>query len=301
VASVLASGWCNDTADVGNDAARRTHAWAPWAGCASGPCEGIYQAIYDPTTLKVNTDPAVTRTGGMVARTCSVGSSGPVGCWRIDPSLAQGDNAFAVPGFGPTPISAPFYDYVVGTTEYRVWLSADTGYPVNISAALGVGSNARTALVWSSTAQLCDTVTGVGTCAAPQVFLRNSLTSGVADTSYRFGAPTGGTTLMCDWDGNGTATPGVFVNGNWYITNATNGGGPQMSFGYGNPGDIPVCGDWDGNGTQTPGVFRAGNWYLSNTSGHPTADLAFGYGNPTDAPVTGRWVPGAATTVGVVR
>ncbi len=180
----------------------------------------------------MNTDAAVTRTGGMVAETCAVPGAPSIGCWRIDPSLAQGDNAFAVPGFGPTPISAPFYDYVLGTTEYRVWLSADTGYPVNISAALTVGGNARTGLVWFTTAQLCDTVTRTGTCG-PQLFLRNSLTSGVADASYTFIAPRTGTTLMCDWDGNGTDTPGVFVGGTWYVTNSTVGGSAQMVFGYG--------------------------------------------------------------------
>jgi hypothetical protein len=299
-ASVMATRWCNDTADAGNDAARRARAWSPWGGCGSGVCESIYQAVYDPTTLHVNTDPNVSRTGGMVARTCSVGGDGTLGCWRIDPSQAQGDNAFAVPGFGPTPISAPFYDYVLGGTEYRVWLSADTGYPVNISAALTVGSNARTSLVWSTTAQLCDTVTQVGTCG-PQFFLRNSLTSGVADVNYTFIAPTTGTTLMCDWDGNGTDTPGVFVNGTWYVTNSTSGGGPQMVFGYGQAGDIPVCGDWDGNGTDTPGIVRNGVWYLTNTLGSGLADVHFGYGNAGDTPVVGDWDGNGTDTPGVYR
>ena len=225
----------------------------------------------------------------------------PWAAGAIDPSLAQGDNAFAVPGFGPTPISAPFYDYVLGSTEYRVWLSADTGYPVNISAALPVGTNARTGLVWSTSAQLCDTVTRVGTCG-PQLFLRNSLTSGVADATYTFIAPRTGTTLMCDWDGNGTDTPGVFVGGTWYVTNSTNGGGAQSVFGYGQPGDIPVCGDWDGNGTDTPGIVRGGVWYLTNTLGSPFADVHFGYGNGSgDTPVVGDWDGNGTDTPGVYR
>ncbi len=29
---------------------------------------------------------------------------------------------------------------------------------------------------------------------------------------------------MCDWDGDGIDTPGVFLNGTWYLTNATTGG-----------------------------------------------------------------------------
>ena len=61
----------------------------------------------------------------------------------------------------------------------------------------------------------------------PQLYLRNSVSTGIADSSYRFGTPPGGTTLMCDWDGNGTDTPGVFVNGVWWISNATTGGFAQ--------------------------------------------------------------------------
>ena len=300
-ASVMATRWCNDTADAGNDAARRATAWGPWSGCNSGACESFYQAVYDPTTLKIDTDPSVTRTGGMVARTCIVTGGVTVPCWRIDPALAQGDTAFAAPGFGPTPIADPFYDYVLDGTEYRVWLSADTGYPLNISGAVPVGANARLTVVWSGSASLCDTALEIGTCSGPQLFLRNSNTSGVADSTTIFAAPTSGTTLMCDWDGNGTSTPGVFLNGVWYVTNAA-GGAPQAVFGYGDPGDIPVCGDWDGNGTATPGVVRNGVWYLSNTLGAPYADVSFGFGNSTgDIPLVGDWNGDGRDTPGVVR
>ena len=40
----------------------------------------------------------------------------------------------------------------------------------------------------------------------PQLYLRNSNTTGIADTDYIFAAPRGGKMLMCDWDGDGTAT-----------------------------------------------------------------------------------------------
>ena len=122
----------------------------------------------------------------------------------------------------------------------------------------------------------------------PVLYLRNSVSTGVADASYRFGTPSGGTTLMCDWDGNGTDTPGVFVNGVWWITNATTGSFAQNVFGYGQPGDIPVCGDWDGNGTDTPGIVRGGMWYLTNTLGSPFADVHFAFGNGGDTPGGGR-------------
>jgi GH25 family lysozyme M1 (1,4-beta-N-acetylmuramidase) len=137
--------------------------------------------------------------------------------------------------------------------------------------------------------------------ASHHLYLRNSTTSGVADVAYPFGAPPGGRTLMCDWDGNGTDTPGVFVNGTWYITNSTSGGVADQVFGYGQPGDIPVCGDWDGNGTETPGIFRNGTWYLVNSLGQGIADVSFGYGNPTDTPVVGDWDGNGTDTPGIFR
>ena len=135
----------------------------------------------------------------------------------------------------------------------------------------------------------------------PTLYLRDSNTSGVADTTNRYGAPSGGTTLMCDWDGNGTATAGVFLDGVWYVSNTPGGLFPETVFGYGDPGDIPVCGDWDGNGTVTPGVVRNGVWYLSNTLGSGLADVSFGYGNPGDIPVVGDWNGDGRDTPGVVR
>jgi GH25 family lysozyme M1 (1,4-beta-N-acetylmuramidase) len=135
----------------------------------------------------------------------------------------------------------------------------------------------------------------------PSVYLRNTATSGVADSAFRVGAPGGGTTLMCDWNGDGVATPGVFLNGTWFVTNSNTGGPSQLVFGYGNAGDVPVCGDWDGNGTQTPGVFRAGHWYLTNTVGSGAADISLGYGNPGDTPVVGDWNGNGTDTPGVFR
>ena len=135
----------------------------------------------------------------------------------------------------------------------------------------------------------------------PQLFLRNSATTGVADETYVFGAPAGGTTLMCDWNGDGVDTPGVFRNGTWFLTNATTGGLSELDFGYGGPGDIPICGDWNGDGADTPGVVRNGVWFLVNSLGKPFADLTFGYGNPGDVPVVGDWNGDGTDTPGVKR
>ena len=164
VAQVLASRWCADTADAANPVARRANAWNPWHGCGSNgaTCESIYQTIYSTTTLHVTTDASVTRLGGAAVRSCQLNGGASMPCTRVDPSLAQGDDAFATPGFGPSPISAPFYDLVSGSTEYRVWLSNDTGYQVTVWASLPIGSNARTSLTWGIGSVLCDLVSHNG-------------------------------------------------------------------------------------------------------------------------------------------
>ncbi len=166
VADVIAGRWCADTADAANPVARRANAWNPWHGCGTNgvTCEAIYQTIYSATTLHVSTDSSVTRLGGAVVRSCQLNGGAPTSCTRVDPSLAQGDDAFATPGFGPSPISAPFYDLVSGSTEYRVWLSNDTGYQVTVWASLPLGSNARTSLTWGTGPVLCDLVSQNG-CA----------------------------------------------------------------------------------------------------------------------------------------
>jgi GH25 family lysozyme M1 (1,4-beta-N-acetylmuramidase) len=168
-----------------------------------------------------------------------------------------------------------------GWTSWTFWQYTSTGSIPGISTAVDIS---RFCCSLARLAEISGSPSG-----RPHLYLRDSLTSGVADRSYVYAAPAGGTLVMCDWNGDGVDTPAVFLNGIWYLTNARTGGLSQQEFGYGGPGDIPVCGDWDGNGTDTPGVFRHGSWYLTNTTGNPFADVAFGFGNPTDAPLVGDW------------
>jgi hypothetical protein len=134
------------------------------------------------------------------------------------------------------------------------------------------------------------------------VSLRSGLCSGGAEAVLTYGDP-GDVVLLCDWDGNGTRTPGVFRSGTWLLRNGSGNGPADVApFGLGDPGDVPVCGHWSGPGTaETAGVFRAGRFFLrfSNTTG--IADANFGYGNPTDTPVTGDWDGNGTTTPGVFR
>ena len=103
-----------------------------------------------------------------------------------------------------------------GWTSWLFWQYTSTG------SVPGIVGNVDISRFCCSVAKLAE-VSG-SPLGRPQLFLRNSNTTGIADQTYVYGAPAGGTTLMCDWDGDGVDSPGVFLNGIWYLTDATTGG-----------------------------------------------------------------------------
>jgi len=183
-----------------------------------------------------------------------------------------------------------------GWTAWSFWQYTSTG------AIPGIVGNVDISRYCCSLARLA-ALSG-SPSGRPHIYLRNSTTTGVANTDYVFSASAGGTLLMCDWNGDGTDTPGVFVNGTWYLTNSTTGGIPEIDFAFGDPGDIPVCGDWNGTGSDRPGVVRRGaalTWFLSNTLGSGFADRSFSYGDRFDAPLVGDWNGDGTDTPAVKR
>lgn len=133
----------------------------------------------------------------------------------------------------------------------------------------------------------------------PTWFLRNSLTTGIADSQFDLGNP-GDRVLACDWNGDGIDTPGIFRQGTWYVTDQLGAGGIR-SFTFGGVFDTPVCGDWNGDGKDSPGVYRAGTFYLRNSATTGPADFAFAFGDPSDQPAVGDWDGNGTDTVGVYR
>ncbi len=136
----------------------------------------------------------------------------------------------------------------------------------------------------------------VVTCTPPWIWDENCTTTSATDDNTRFhnapclGTPTPlptGIPVMGDWTGSGRDTPGVFVDGRWYLRRAD--GGPEIVFTFGNPGDLPVVGDWNGDGTDTPGVFRRGEWFLRDSNSTGVAHHSFGFGDPGDTPFVGDW------------
>ena len=113
-----------------------------------------------------------------------------------------------------------------------------------------------------------------------------------------------------DWDGDGIDTPGIYRNVNgvmtFFLINNNTGGFADVSFGFGQPGDLPIAGDWDGNGTVTCGVYRPGNQTFllrnANAAGSPDLTVVISGAQASDRPVAGRWVAGSLVTgVGLYR
>ena len=150
-----------------------------------------------------------------------------------------------------------------------------------------------------------------------QWFLRDSLSGGHATTVFTYGRSGDSQHMLCDWNGDGTQTPGVIREINdrphWLLRDAQSGGVADHHFIYGRTGDRAVCGDWNGDGQQTPGIVRVGDdgthvWHLrySLSGGH--ADVSFEFGQdqypgelPPSWPVTGDWNGNGSDSVGLVQ
>jgi hypothetical protein len=90
------------------------------------------------------------------------------------------------------------------------------------------------------------------------------------------------------WDGNGTATPGLFDNGRWCITNRRQAGDVCLDLRWGTTGDTPIVGDWNGDGVSSAGWFNTTRWSLMDADAHGNpAD--FGWGVSTMHPIAGDW------------
>ena len=132
--------------------------------------------------------------------------------------------------------------------------------------------------------------------------LRHTNRGGASDSRAYFGRA-GDLVLACDWNGDGSETPGLYRGGQWIISSQRDGGGELTSFTYGRTQDLPLCGDWNGNGRDTIGVVRDGEWHLKNTLSGGNSDIFFTYGRVTrgDVPIVGDWNGNGRDTPGIIR
>jgi hypothetical protein len=153
--------------------------------------------------------------------------------------------------------------------------------------------------------------------ASSMFFLKNSNTTGFADTVFMFGpANSGMVPIAGNWTGTGKAD-GVGLYSSslsmFFLKNSNTSGFADTPFVYGpaNSGMVPVAGDWNGDGMDTIGLYSpsSSQWFLrnSNTTGF-SDEPVFVYGpanaSPAWIPLAGNWtgtlpVATAATITGV--
>ena len=134
------------------------------------------------------------------------------------------------------------------------------------------------------------------------LYLKNANITGYADVAINYGVG-GDYPVVGDWDGNGTATIGIYRNGVFYLRNANTVGYADIVFAFGAPGDQPVAGDWNNDGIDTVGVYRSSaiTFYLRNSNSAGAANLRFSLGNPGDVGIAGDWNGDGFDTTGVFR
>src|SRR5262249_24273809 len=91
-------------------------------------------------------------------------------------------------------------------------------------------------------------------------FLKNTIAPGAPDIApFAYGGKNW-LPVVGDWDGNGTTTIGVVdpATLTWYLKNTNAPGAWDVSFRYGQAGDVPGGGDWAGDRLTTGGLARPG-------------------------------------------
>ncbi|MFD1507292.1 polysaccharide deacetylase family protein [Georgenia yuyongxinii] len=158
----------------------------------------------------------------------------------------------------------------------------------------------RILLALLSTLALVLAPAALAAAADQAVSVRDARWSVQGGPTFTYGRA-GDVQVMGDWDGNGTATPGVVRDGVWYLRNTLGGGAADRTVAFGRAGDVPVVGDWDGNGTTGIGIVRGTTWHLRNALTSGPAQLTASYGRLGDVPVAGDWDGNGTTGIGVVR
>jgi hypothetical protein len=142
--------------------------------------------------------------------------------------------------------------------------------------------------------------TGVFRPSNGALYLKNKNETGFADVQINYGIG-GDYPIVGDWDGNGTATIGIYRNGSFYLRNSNTIGFADIVFPFGTAGDQPMAGDWDGDGVDTIGVYRNGTFFLRNENSAGAPSATFGLGIPGDVGIAGDWNGDGMDSTGVFR
>ncbi len=137
---------------------------------------------------------------------------------------------------------------------------------------------------------------------AGSFFMRDTLVSGIADYTLRYG-PFNAIPVTGDFDGDGRDSMGIYntAAGVFFLRNDISRGNADVTVRFGPGGMTPLIGDWDGDGDDTIGLYDpvAGIFYLrdSNTAG--VADHTFRFGPAGLEPLVGDWDGDGDDTIGL--
>lgn len=174
------------------------------------------------------------------------------------------------------------------------------------------------------------TTTAVTTTAVPSKpaiyqnrfwYLRNTLTSGPANSTFAYGPASSIFPVMGDWNGDGRKTVGIVAVDRaterliWFLRDSNSAGPATVApfvFGHREFGavdrlvSIPVVGDWNGDGRDTVGVVYLNasggpRWELRNSNTGGAANIVVRFGGAFDYPVVGDWNGDGTDTVGMHR
>jgi RHS repeat-associated protein len=144
------------------------------------------------------------------------------------------------------------------------------------------------------------TTAGIYRPSDGNVYLRNTLTTGIADLNFFYGTandkPVAG-----DWNGDGIASIGIYRVDTFYLRNSHSTGFADTTILFGVSGDLPVVGDWNGDGVDTIGIYRNGTFYLRNANAEGSPDITLNLGQTGDIPIAGDWTGKGFDSVGVFR
>lgn len=138
--------------------------------------------------------------------------------------------------------------------------------------------------------------------------LRNSNTSGGANSIFQYGPPNSGwVPLAGDWNGDGIVTPGFFdrATHTFHLRNSNTAGVDDIVFRFLAPSaaSVPLAGDWDGNQTTTIGFYRpdTSQFFLRNYNSAGGANVIFTFGpaNSGRRPIVGGWNGDGRQTIGL--
>lgn len=205
------------------------------------------------------------------------------------------DNAALVDGDAPGKFSPVRREFLLqdSTGSFAHWLfNVTAGSSMTPSSAVRLPATGI-AGDWDG-----DGWSGVGYYEGGFFYLRDDLTEGAADYSFRFG-PRGEDALPIagDWLGRGSDSVGVYVpsSATVMLLLDLHGGSTNITFQFGPPGNgwWPIAGDWTGSGKSTVGLYDpvSSTFYLRTENTAGPADLTVQYGAPHKQafPVVGRW------------